>query len=335
MTMTKPNQNPTSNETEGENSTTNSALCSVLPSAKLRESAPPIVRGKRRLPHPPAWYHRQRAVSADGAEPGLNDARSKLRTELLFGERPQNGSGEAMSRSHAEVLLIEDDPEVIRAVTALCQTELSLQIVAESDGARGLELALSGDYSLIVCDANLPSKHGFDICREIRAKKPRQAIMFLTGRSDELDKVLGLELGADDYVTKPFSGRELAARIKALLRRIDRSDQLAVEQPTINIAHLTIDTVGRRVWKNKEAVQLTLVEYELLVLLASHPGETFSRADLMQMVLGYENQTHDDALTVHFSRLRSKVELEPNRPQLLRTVRGVGYRFAAPDEMEG
>lgn len=238
----------------------------------------------------------------------------------------------SLMKKNGTILLIEDDLEIHRRIDALCRNELNAELTMESDGKRGLELALSGKFELVLVDANLPSMSGFDICREIRSKFPHLGIIFLTGRSDEVDKVVALELGADDYITKPFGLKEVGARIRAVLRRTKNSPE--GEQPTfLTFAHLEIDTRSRRVWKNKELVQLTLVEFELLLLFITNPGRTFDRSELLELALGYSTSTHDEALTVHLSRLRSKIEMNPGRPLLIRTIRGIGYRFAAEDEM--
>lgn len=236
--------------------------------------------------------------------------------------------------SDQEILLIEDSLDMIQAISALCDSEIGLRLVSEKNGKKGLEAALMKPYALVIIDVNLPSKSGFEICKALRKDRPQQPIMLLTGRREEIDKVLGLELGADDYVTKPFSSRELVARIRALLRRGSLSQPEQVLATLIQIHDLKIDTVGRRVWKGEKLLSLTRSEYEILELLASNPGRTFDRQELINLVLGYTSGTHDDVLSVHISRLRGKIENLPENPKYLITVRGVGYRFAAIDELE-
>ena len=238
-----------------------------------------------------------------------------------------------METKGGKLLLIEDDQEIIRSLTSLCSVELGLVVQSNSDGANGLSSALQEDFALVIVDANLPTKSGFEICRELRTKKPNQLIMFLTGRSEEIDKVIAFELGADDYVTKPFGARELVARIRALLRRAQQVKPTDSDDAVVIIGNLKIDTVSHRVWKNKAAVQLTLVEYELLVLLACNPGRSFQRRELLEIALGYSGGGNEEVLTVHFSRIRTKIEDDPSKPKYILTVRGVGYRFAAADEV--
>ncbi len=234
----------------------------------------------------------------------------------------------------APILLIEDDENIVASLTSLIESELCRPVVSLSDGLLGLERALAEEHSVVIVDAGLPSLSGFEICRALRAERPAQAIMFLTGRNNEIDKVLGLELGADDYVTKPFSPREVAARLKALIRRSMSVPILEGIDPVLEVRGLRIDRSTRRVWVDGTLATLTNVEFDLLVLLAENPGRIFSRAELLESVLGYTSDAHDETLTVHFSNLRAKVEKNPRRPELLKTVRGLGYRFAAPDEQE-
>jgi DNA-binding response OmpR family regulator len=231
------------------------------------------------------------------------------------------------------ILLIEDDPDIARGVVMLIESEMNLPVTTFKDGADGLREALEGTYSLYILDVNLPTMSGLEICRELRVKKPTAPILFLTARGEDIDKVLGLELGADDYVTKPFHPRELAARIKALLRRSSLAEGVASYRPVIEHHQLKLDTVGRRVWRSGEPLALTAIEYDLLLLLASNPGVTFNRAQLVESILGYCPDIQSDSLTSHFFRLRGKVERDPRNPVYLKTVRGVGYRFAALDEI--
>lgn len=232
------------------------------------------------------------------------------------------------------ILLIEDDPEIVKKLSSLLAADHGLLCHVEADGATGLQAALTGRYCLMIVDANLPSISGFDICRKVRDAIPSQAILFLTGRSDEIDKVLGLELGADDYVTKPFSPRELSARVKALLRRAVLSAERRQTAPIVEEGNIRIDNGSRRVWVDGQLVALTPIEFEILSLLAGSPGRTFDRGELLRLAFGYDDYTHDESLTVHFSRLRTKIEKDPKSPVYLKTVRGVGYRFRAPDESE-
>lgn len=233
-----------------------------------------------------------------------------------------------------EILLIEDDPDIIQSLSSLCENELGMSIIGQRNGAQGLAAALARPFSLVIIDVNLPSKNGFDICRALRKERAEQLILLLTGRREEVDKVLGLEIGADDYVTKPFSARELVARIRALLRRGSITSRESNIATTIEVGDLKIDTVGRRVWKGQALLQLTLIEFEILQLLAGNPGRLFDRRELINIVLGYTSGVHNDVLSVHLSRLRAKIDHDGSAYSYIKTVRGVGYRFAAPDELQ-
>ncbi len=232
--------------------------------------------------------------------------------------------------SKPTILLVEDEPQTAEAVASLCKEELHASLTMVRDGIAGLETALRDSFSLVVLDVGLPGKSGTDVCRELRRQKPDQLILMLTARGEELDKVLGLELGADDYMTKPFSSRELVARLRALLRR---QRPVVATTEILRYGPLEIDRESRRLWKNKVPVNVTFIEFELLATLAEFPGRTFSRDKLSSLVLGYSSGEYDGAVAAHISRLRAKIEDNPASPRLLFTVRGFGYRLAAPDEL--
>lgn len=177
---------------------------------------------------------------------------------------------------------------------------------------------------LVVLDLMLPSLDGKEVCRRIRAGSQTPVVM-LTARGEEVDKLVGLELGADDYVTKPFSPRELVARVKAVLRRTDR--QVRAKSDALRFNGLRIDARTRKAEDERGEIQLTAREFDLLFHLASHPGQVFSRAQLMDAVWDYEFVGDASTVTVHMRRLRSKVEVDPSRPRHLKTVWGVGYKF--------
>jgi DNA-binding response OmpR family regulator len=234
------------------------------------------------------------------------------------------------------VLIIEDDRELAELV-AMNLRDLGLAAERAADGRSGLARALAGDWSLIILDLMLPQLDGLAVCRRIREGNPLTPILMLTARSEEVDRVLGLELGADDYVTKPFSVRELAARVKALLRR-SRAGQApagrTAEAP-IELGGLAVDLAKRRVTLQGRPVELTAKEFDLLALFARNPGRAYSRPELLSQVWGYQYEGYEHTVNSHINRLRGKIERDPARPVFLRTVWGVGYRFAEPAELKG
>lgn len=238
--------------------------------------------------------------------------------------------------SNARVLAIEDDPEMIKLLE-ITLSELGVEFEHAADGRSGLEKALDSSYALVLIDMNLPRLGGLEVCRQLRERNSRIPIMMLTCRSDEIDKVLGLEHGADDYVTKPFSTRELLARIKALLRRSPNGEGPAAQTPAVQALQygpLRIDLEKRRVNLESKEVLLTAIEFELLVHLASNPGRTFTRDELMTDVWGYQSSKFEATITTHLSRLRKKIEPNPLQPKFIKTIHGMGYRFADPSEVE-
>lgn len=205
--------------------------------------------------------------------------------------------------------------------------EIGLKVTHVADGLRGLELALTDSYDLVVLDVMLPGKDGVDICRELRKRSIRAPIMMLTFRGEEVDKVLGLEMGADDYVTKPFSIREICARVKALLRRTNGSPE---EKSTkVEVKGLSIDTYSREVTLEGKPVELTSTEFDLLLFLAKSPGRAYSREQLLTGVWGYTSSAYEHTVNTHINRLRSKIEADPASPKFIQTVWGVGYKCAA------
>lgn len=227
------------------------------------------------------------------------------------------------------VLVIEDDPHIGEVVARYLERD-GIEVEVVRDGADGLARALEWLPDLVLLDLMLPRMDGFEVFRRLRAVAPIPVIM-LTARGDEADRVTGLEMGADDYVAKPFSVREVTARIRTVLRR---GRTPAVGLPSVPAAHLatdrlTVDVVGREARLDGEVLALTARELDLLVHLMSHPGQAFSRADLLAAVWGWT--VGDTAtVTVHVGRIRAKVERDPAVPDHLKTVRGVGYRWDAP-----
>jgi DNA-binding response OmpR family regulator len=225
-----------------------------------------------------------------------------------------------------ETVLVVDDEPTIREVVVRYLRRDGFQTLEAADGERARELLETGKPSLVVLDVMLPGTDGLSLCRWIRSRSSLPIIL-LTARGDEVDRIVGLELGADDYVTKPFSPRELAARVRTVLRR---SGPEAPRVERLSVGGLVIDAATREVTNGGEAVQLTAKEFDLLWFLASHPRRVFSRDQLMSRVWGYEAAFDTGTVTVHVRRLREKIEADPSKPRLLETVWGVGYRLSPP-----
>ena len=231
-----------------------------------------------------------------------------------------------------QALLVEDDRNIIDLL-ALHLRDLGITADAAETGTEGLKKAQSGEYDLIVLDLMLPGVDGLGICRAIREKDRSVPILMVTARSDEVDKVLGLELGADDYITKPFSPREFLARVKAVMRR--SAEMSAGGETTPGTAAtgspgpggVFIDERKRRVYVEGNEVELTTKEFDLLLLLASHPGQAFNREQLLERVWGYHHEGYNHTVNSHINRLRAKIEPDPDRPRYVKTVWGAGYKF--------
>ena len=227
-----------------------------------------------------------------------------------------------------KVLLIEDDPHIGELVSIHLK-DLGLEVEVSVDGREGYQKASTGDYSLIILDIMLPGMDGLEVCRMLRADKIKTHILMLTAKSEEIDKVLGLETGADDYLTKPFSVREFIARVKAILRRLNslsNSDESTSDEKVI-IENLNIDMVKRKVKLNNKKLDLTPKEFDLLALLAKKPGRVYSRNDLLSKVWGYNFNGYEHSVNSHINRLRSKIEPDINNPKYILTSWGVGYKF--------
>ncbi|WP_027966986.1 response regulator transcription factor [Halomonas halocynthiae] len=227
------------------------------------------------------------------------------------------------------VLIIEDNPgigELVRMHVA----ELGMNPVLCERGDTGLERFREGGIDLVILDLMLPGLDGLSICREIRSGPGYVPVLMLTAKSTELDRVLGLEMGADDYLTKPFSVAELSARVKALFRRVDAMASATVTQPSqqeLITDGLRIDPLRRRVFIKDQPVELTAREFDLLWHFASHPGRVFSRIQLLDTVWGYSHEGYEHTVNTHINRLRGKIEADPANPVFIQTVWGVGYRF--------
>jgi len=235
-----------------------------------------------------------------------------------------------------KVLIVEDDPNIVDLIEIHLR-DLDLETDWAPDGQVGLEKAGKDDYALIILDVMLPVMDGLEVCKRFRSRNTYTPILMLTAKSEELDKVLGLELGADDYMTKPFSIRELTARVKAIFRRLEADREQSSDSEgggVIQIAELMIDPQKRKVSLSGSAVELTPKEFDLLLLFARHPGQTFSRAQLLDTVWGYQFGGYDHTVNTHINRLRGKIETDLSNPRFIRTVWGVGYRFVEKEELE-
>lgn len=235
------------------------------------------------------------------------------------------------NKSMDKVLVVEDDLDIATLIKVNL-SELGLNIEHFSDGQQGLNAALENDYALVLLDVMLPSLGGLDICRNLRDKKPEQAIIMLTAKNSETDRVLGLELGADDYMTKPFSIRELQARVRSQIRKAhlltNMNKQQEVEpQHFIEQGNIKINQQTRAVFCNDQAVELTATEFDLLYHLMKHPNQVFSRAQLLESVWGYQHSGYEHTVNSHINRLRAKVEVDAANPDYVQTVWGVGYKF--------
>ena len=227
-------------------------------------------------------------------------------------------------------LIVEDNRE-IAALVKLHLRDVRCEADIAADGKRGLELASGHRYDLVVLDLMLPGMDGLAVCREIRTLPGYVPILMLTAKSTELDRVLGLEMGADDYLVKPFSVRELQARVRALFRRVEALSSTAgttSADETIERGALRIETDKRRVSIGGDEVVLTAREFDLLLHFARHPGQVFNRARLLDQVWGYNHEGYEHTVNSHINRLRAKIERDPSAPEYILTVWGVGYKFS-------
>jgi DNA-binding response OmpR family regulator len=229
------------------------------------------------------------------------------------------------------ILVVEDQKDIADLI-ALHLRDLGHTVDCVHDGGRGLDSARSGRYDLIVLDLMLPVRDGLDVVRTLRIDRIDTPVLMLTARSGEIDRVLGLELGADDYLTKPFSIPELQARVKAILRRIDRQQASAPDEASerLVVGELEIDPASREVRVEGRPVGLTAREFDLLLHFARHPGRAFTRLQLLDAVWGTTFEGYEHNVNTHINRLRGKIEADPADPRYVLTVRGVGYRFTDP-----
>src|SRR5271169_556672 len=229
--------------------------------------------------------------------------------------------GEVMGAS--KILIVEDEPNMVSGLRDNFEYE-GFQVITALDGEEGLERALKDSPDLVVLDVMMPRMSGLDVCKQLKAKRPSIPIIMLTARGQEVDKVVGLELGADDYVTKPFSIRELLARVKAILRR---TAAIPKNQDQHAFGDVEVDLHRRRVLRSGKALDISSTEFELLKYFICHSGEALTRDRLLEEVWGYENYPSTRTVDTHLVRLRQKLEPDPEQPQYFLTVHGTGYRF--------
>lgn len=232
-------------------------------------------------------------------------------------------------------ILVVEDAQDIADLICLSLREISLNVEHCLTGELALEALDKNEYDVVILDVMLPGISGLDVCKELRAKHPEQVIIMLTSRDSEIDRVLGLELGADDYMTKPFSTRELQARVRSQLRRVHLSSRLAQAQQAdktperfITVGDLQIDNISHCITLAGKPVELTSTEFDLLLYLASHPEQVFSREQLLSSVWGYHHSGYEHTVNSHINRLRNKVEKNATKPEIVQTVWGVGYKFS-------
>jgi DNA-binding response OmpR family regulator len=232
-----------------------------------------------------------------------------------------------------KVLVIEDELDIAKLVQLHLQ-DLPCEVNLAFDGIAGLAEAEANPYELIILDLKLPGLDGLEVCKRLRARGRYTPILMLTSKSSEIERVLGLEMGADDYLTKPFSVMELTARVKALFRRVEMlgKKEEAAEATLIQAREMVIDIERHAVMVRGQGVELTAREFDLLVHFARHPGRVYSREQLLDQVWGYQHSGYDHTVNSHINRLRSKIERDPQNPEYIHTVWGVGYKFAESRE---
>lgn len=227
------------------------------------------------------------------------------------------------------ILVVEDDRDISDLIKLHLQ-DMGLSVQIQYDGGKAWEDLQHSDYDLVILDIMLPGMDGLDICKKIRSSDAKYTpVLMLTSRSSEMDRVLGLELGADDYLSKPFGIMELMARVKALLRRVDALQADAHKQNKLDFNDLSINQDTREVIRQGDVLELTAKEFDLLVYFAQHPGQVFNRMQLLDQVWGYSHEGYEHTVNSHINRLRSKLEADPRNPRYIKTVWGVGYQFIA------
>ncbi|HSL22958.1 MAG TPA: response regulator transcription factor [Vicinamibacterales bacterium] len=236
---------------------------------------------------------------------------------------PERGAAQGRTGRKTRILIIEDEPAMVAGLRDNFEYE-GYEVLSAEDGVAGLERVFADDPDLVVLDVMMPRMSGLEVCKQVKARRPSIPIIMLTARGQEIDKVVGLELGADDYVTKPFSIRELMARIKAVLRRVS----LQVSVPEVyRFGNVEVNLRGNEVRRAGSPVELSAKEFALLAYFISHPAETLSRDRLLDAVWGYENYPNTRTVDTHIVHLRQKLEPNPEEPRFIVTVHGSGYKF--------
>lgn len=226
-----------------------------------------------------------------------------------------------------KVLLVEDEAGLILTLTDRLESE-GFTVRSATDGVSGLKLALSESFDLLILDVMLPKKNGYDVCRDLRQRNINTPILMLTAKGETIDKVLGLKLGADDYLTKPFEIIELIARIEALLRRSPAKDY-GSRSDVFSFGDVTVDFKSAEVVKNERVIEVSAMEFKLLQFLIENRGNVHSRDKLLDEVWGYDAMPSTRTVDVHIAWLRQKLEENPKHPQFIHTVHGLGYKFTA------
>ena len=235
----------------------------------------------------------------------------------------------SISAATKKILVIEDNPDIATLVMVNLRGK-NMQVDHAADGKSGLEQALSGEYQLVILDLMLPGIDGMDICRLMRSEKNYTPVLMLTAKTSELDRVLGLEAGADDYLIKPFSVPELVARVNAIFRRAEQYTCGAAENETetLHFGDLCVDPDKRQVLLGESCVELTAKEFDLLWYFARNPERVYTRSQLLNNVWGYGHDGYEHTVNSHINRLRAKIESDPAKPQFVLTIWGVGYKFS-------
>ena len=232
--------------------------------------------------------------------------------------------------SRKKILIIEDHTDLAN-ILSLNLSDLDYDVTHADDGLKGLSFLENKVYDLVILDLMLPGIDGLEICRRIRNQNNYTPVLMLTSKSSEIDRVLGLEIGADDYVTKPFSVREVMARIKALFRRVEAfsltTDDVVEAENKVTFGKLEVDTDTHKVFIEGRSIDLTAREFELLLHFVKRPGRVYSRAQLLDMVWGYGHEGYEHTVNSHINRLRAKIEIDPTNPEYILTIWGVGYKF--------
>jgi DNA-binding response OmpR family regulator len=273
------------------------------------------------------WLGQIRSRKPDLKNPGIGCAlfgvSMKSKSDLSAQIRSNGTRSSGASHRKTRILIVEDEPAMVAGLQDNFEYE-GYDVISAEDGVKGLERALDDNPDLVVLDVMMPRMSGLDVCKQLKARRPSLPIIMLTARGQEIDKVVGLELGADDYVTKPFSIRELMARVKAVLRRAS-SHSAASE--IYRFSDVEVNIRSNEVLRNGKAVDLSAKEFALLAYFIAHPAETHSRDRLLDAVWGYDNYPNTRTVDTHIVHLRQKLEINPEEPRFILTVHGSGYKF--------